>query len=801
MSRLVTEQERDRWIRGASVLLLLLLFALLVTGARRLSMTQDEPAHVVGGYTLLARGKEGFWTFPQRGHPPLINLAQALLFFVSDPHVPVESLDGWGDNYVRYVADWRSHLVPIERTEVLSRMPVILLTVLLGALIFCWGRQLGGAPAGGLALVALTFDPLLLAHGRLATNDVGVTTLGTAALYTSWRWVQRPSWRVACVTGGLLGLTALAKASGALWTLAFAGLALVAVMGEPSRPQKKRLIAQAATACGCALVLLWGAYGFSVGRIEALSFPVPAPEHWVQLLRHRNVPTWRVFWALGKLWRGRQWWYYPLNFLIRNPLPLLGGLLVGGLALLKRLPGQYRRTSILIFPALYALVAVVQGTSVGYRHMLPLHPFLYLLWGCGLWAWAGSGSPWRWGVIAASGLWYGVETVSLFPDEITYFNQLVGGPGEGYRYLVDYTQDWGQSFKELRSWLAVHPGPEPGVAYYTYIHPGFYGVDFYPLPPADGADPLPAPWRPPPGRYAIGVTPLQGIVGQDRMTFEWFRHADPTAKIGRSLLVYDVDPFVGRWIAQCYTPTLPLTDTAIQEGLGRGDLRQVAFDCAQSWVYPAGEQGGGWYAFHGHLYAPNGLRQRLLYDPPRPLAPFLARHLRDLRFAYQQEQAAHLPPFVLYEASAQPAWPTLAQVWGAAAGMPPDALAADAPLSTPVSLEGPLDFLGARVSQHEEALALESWWRVTEGPVTRTVSLMAHLVTAEGQLVAVADGLGFSPLEWMPGDMLVQQHVFPLPPAGAEVWLRTGAYWLDDGARWGVEGEPEWDALFIPLAP
>ncbi|MGD1991733.1 MAG: hypothetical protein PVI59_00940, partial [Anaerolineae bacterium] len=131
-------------------------------------------------------------------------------------------------------------------------------------------------------------------------------------------------------------------------------------------------------------------------------------------------------------------------------------------------------------------------------------------------------------------------------------------------------------------------------------------------------------------------------------------------------------------------------------------------------------------------------------------------------------------------------------------GTPPAGLS-DVPTAAPIPLDGPLTFLGATVDRADEALEVETWWQVSEGLIDRPFSVIGHLLTTEGDQLAVDDGLGVSPLVLAAGDVVVQHHRFPLPQEGDARWLLTGAYWLDTMARWEVLGDPTGDGLFVPL--
>ena len=823
---------KSRRVHASAYLLLLVLWAKLVLGAQQLSLSMDEPLHIAAGYTYLARGQASFWLFPLNLPPPLLNSGNGVLLLLSQPNIPLETLDGWGKDFIAYTNAFLPYLKPMERTEVLARTPMMLLVMLLAALVFRWAKEIGNAQVGLLALFLLVFDPTLVAHGRLAHTDTGTTAVGMAALYAVWRWMDRPTWKWALVTGVLLGLTLLAKFSGILWIAAFGLLALWKIVRRRRSEGALRAL-QAVVVSAIAFGIVWAAFGFSVGRTPLAPVPLPAPTYWTAFYNQQGTASQRIFIAFEKIWLGTQWWYFPLNFFIKNPLPLLIAFLVGGWMFIRRNWRSPRLMALIVFPLIYAASSITAGMNVSYRHLYPVHPFLYLMAAKGLSDWVSGlrrpvGRSSFWGQLSLHavsfrqgarnaganfapnvkrarplwlllfgvlGAWYVLGTLLVFPDELSYFNELVGGPNGGYHYLVDFTRDWGQAFKQLRTWLGTHPGPEPQVVYFTAVHPGFYGIAFHPIQPTGGAQDGPAPFHPQPGRYVMGDAPLYGLVGPDPQQLDWFRRARPTATVGHSLFVYDVTT-TPTWVSQCVTPSAPLDNAAIATGFGRADLRRADFDCTTAWLYPGGGNPFGVYALHHDLLVESRCFSLLRCDPI-PADPFIARHLSGARLAYEQRYSSLLPAFVLYEREEGPR-PLLLHGQAAPAGAAPASLANVQPLTTPVSLDGPFAFLGVAVYPGKDELELETWWQVTQTPITRPLSIMAHLLTEQGQSLGVADGLGISPLTLATGDIVVQRHRFAKPPEG-NLWLRTGAYWLDTTARWAVTESPGSDALFVPL--
>ena len=776
--------------------LLILVFARLAVDAQKLSLTTDEPFHIASGYSYLVNGAT--WTTPLRGHPLLVDAWCALPLFMSRPDIPVEELSGWGNDHIAYLKAFVSYInEDIERYEVLSRVPIMLLTVLLAAVVARWSQDLWGPKGTVVALLILAFDPSLIAHGMLATNDVGVTALGTLALSMTYRLGRkRASPHHLVITGLIYGLTMLAKSSGIIWVVG--GMVMLGLMQMRRSTWKKALslwIMQSISIIGLAVLAVWAFYGFEFGSVDFVPIEVPAPTHWTSVVLQAESPTRREIYYLGRVENEGWWLYFPLAFLLKNPLPLLTML---GWVLVRWIQSRRVIDGLILgaFPLIYTIVAVSSGLNIGYRHLLPIHPFFYLSIG-------GLASRRRNTRIAVVGLiaWLGLESVLIAPHHLTYFNQLVGRPNQGWRYLGDSNTDWGQAHKILRDYQEstdrsfYYSGKSVYVGYPTY------GIDAEPLPPLrESFSPVMQPWiRPDPGYYVISANSLAGLGCTEPDNFAWFRHHQPEEVLGHVLFVYQVPPHPETtWIAQCITPTMPLDSETRDRGFPTASSRRIAFDCTQSWVIPQRSGELGWYVLHDELFDREfETLERMGLMPIQPDDLFVAARTADLDLSYRQWHYRGTPAYGVYASSSpfSPEEPDIGEGFIGPAETQPKVLMQ--PTSNPIPIVGPLDYLGATSALQSNELEITTWWKV-DGPSPEwPTSIMAHLLSAEGETLGIADGLGFTVENWLPGDVIIQRHRFELQSPPSELWLRTGVYWLVSGERWPVGRQG--DAIFVRL--
>jgi hypothetical protein len=202
--------------------------------------------------------------------------------------------------------------------------------------------------------------------------------------------------------------------------------------------------------------------------------------------------------------------YFPIAFAIKTPVPTLL-LLLAGLAAMFRGRVPTGRSPVLLaglgtFAVVYAAAAMASHTDIGHRHILPLYPAVFVFAGAAA-GWL-SWRPGRW-VLAGLLVWLAAANLWAWPNYLGYFNELIGGPTRGYRWLADSNVDWGQDLKRLARYADEHPDERIKLAYFGSADATRYGHDWEMLPSylpnRRNAAELTA------GTYVISETQLLGV--------------------------------------------------------------------------------------------------------------------------------------------------------------------------------------------------------------------------------------------------------------------------------------------------
>jgi len=201
--------------------------------------------------------------------------------------------------------------------------------------------------------------------------------------------------------------------------------------------------------------------------------------------------------------------YFPIAFAVKTPLATLGLAALGAVAaftgMLRRPGDAPLLAGVIVFAFVWIASSLTTRYNIGHRHLLPIYPMVILLGGCAA-AWMRS----RWGtwLVSALVVWLAAANVFVHPHYLAYFNEILGGPSQGHRYLVDSNLDWGQDLKRLQRFARAHPGRTMRLAYFGSVDPSRYGFPCESLPSF-------LPFGPPaeldPGLYVVSATQLVGV--------------------------------------------------------------------------------------------------------------------------------------------------------------------------------------------------------------------------------------------------------------------------------------------------
>ncbi len=770
-----------RWLPGRSIVARFAAVALLlVTAYFHLSTldvtspTMDEPIHIVRGYAFVASGDEHL----RLRNPILANaLSGAALLLEPGLRLPPAGDPLWLDSEGAGLSEqfvW-SNAAPPQRIVFLARLPIIFVNLLLGVFIFRWASERSGAwPALG-ALVLHTFCPNLLAHARLATTDTVTAATFLISAYAFDHALRTPK-RVSRLWSGVtLGLALASKLSGVVLPVAFAIQAAARILrARGSRELMTVPVTTTSVTLMTGLVTLWAAYGFKVAPLEPGGLPLPAPSYWNEWQAlddylQRPLPGY----LLGQVSDRGWWYYYPIAFLAKTPLPVIVIMLLALARSIHKRTGL-RDMPLWLAPSLLLGSLLFSPHDIGYRYLLPLLPFIFVAGADVLAAAAGA----RWTRIGVGLLlaWHAWGTLSLYPSYLAYFNELAGGPGQGRYILSDSNIDWGQDLIGLKRYADQNHLERVKLSYFGVTPPSLYGMKVDALLPVRNALYDQGAWwlhtyyphDPPPGVYAISVANLMGGIWIDSTAYAYFRDRAPDATIGYSIYVYTVPARETPVNLSLSGLQIDQIDPDTYARFGSNDVRPRWFDATTSLIAAPGP---AWIAI----------------AESQPVAPALAGLLDGLAPNTRAQTVDDRQAYRLYFAD-------LSARLEQAAGQSEQSAAWSAaivPAAGPVNREAlPAKFgetaelLGYRITSDlsPDDLTVITYWRAGRQVMT-PLQMFVHALGADGRIVAQEDRLDVPAYGWREGDFIAQVNRLTLPAGIGPVWIEIGLYNIESGER------------------
>jgi len=504
-------QSRHSGLFSLAAGMLLTFMAILAGGAAlRESVTIDEVAHIGAGVSYLQ--KLDLRLNPE--HPPLPKVLAALPLVLRGVHADY-SHASWKNGEQFFPAflsqwvfgDWLLNKWNDPVTTLMwARLPMLLLTLLLGWILFVYAHRLGGPWGGLLCLCIYASTPAFLAFGPLVHTDLAVTLF---SLLTIWRFADlwhEPSkkntfWFALSLAGALLS-----KFTAGILLFVFVAFALSTrwrpLPGQPVtkldarlwRKPRRRASLWGILWAGLAVYAFYFVFSWHqpTGALERLGHGPGA-----LLLRRILMPPLlylsgvffvliggsRPTFLLGHAYSHGIWFYFPVVFVLKSALGFLALLALAVLVTLgrKRLvpaeqpaispegPAYWRAVwvSLIVFTAF----CLLSRLTISIRHftvpmvllILLLAPLLRMIGQ--FFSTIPATARVLTGLTALLAVSCLFSAIRAYPYYFPYVNALSFGRPL-YSLMSDSNVDWDQSLPEVKRFVDQHGLPRIGMDSY-----------------------------------------------------------------------------------------------------------------------------------------------------------------------------------------------------------------------------------------------------------------------------------------------------------------------------------------------
>lgn len=380
------------------------------------SLTGDGAVHLLAGHQALRYG----YNTINLEHPPLAKLVMSIPAAWADQPLapPLEP------SQVIPTASLMFGRPDLQRAATIRGRYLAWLVFALPFLgaSYLLGRRWSGPRTGALLALMLAFTPSVLAHLTILQTDIAVALGFVATILAAWTFMERPGARSAATLGACWGFALSVKFSGALLGPPVLAAVWIATSGDTGR--WRRALRWAVVVILAATVVLHAAYALAntrydrdrarttivaymhghaglvaddrLGPYESMMLGIeridPYAAQWLTgfvAIAVQNSLGAYLSYAFGTVSSEGRWWYHPVLLLLKVPLVILFaclGMLVSGLRHRSRSEDRSRATArrrqiavvVGLTVGVYLGTAMWSNYNLGFRHLIPILPLLYL---------------------------------------------------------------------------------------------------------------------------------------------------------------------------------------------------------------------------------------------------------------------------------------------------------------------------------------------------------------------------------------------------------------------------------------
>jgi Dolichyl-phosphate-mannose-protein mannosyltransferase len=510
----------QRWFRPNVLAVALLgLMAILAGGAaRRESVTIDEIAHVGAGVSYLQKLDYRM----NEEHPPLAKVLAAIPLVIRGVHTDYSHLS-WTFSagfFHQYLGEWVFGNALITEwndpyaTMFWARVPMFLLTLTLGWVLYLYGAKLGDEWGGLLCLAAYVSTPAFLAFGPLVLTDLAITLFSLLTLWTfaeMWRDPARASvFKFGFAFAGAL----LSKFSAGLLFFCFIAVILSLRLRPRNflpagkaerRAWRRRRLWSLIKGVLVAGAIVYMAYLLLSWNQPTDSFNIMKHFPASPLFRRLLMPFWtylrglvgfafsasRPTYVLGHSYSHGVWFYFPVVFLLKSPLAFLALLLLAvsvSVIARRRLGSQSALAAggtelhwraLWMFFVIFLVACLLSRLTISIRHfsvpmvlmilmLAPLPRMITML--------RQSGWPLA-GVVRGAALVLILISIGTavwaYPNYIPFMNSLsMGRPN--YALMNDSNLDWNQALPQVQRFVETRGLERVLIDEYGFSRPEVY---------------------------------------------------------------------------------------------------------------------------------------------------------------------------------------------------------------------------------------------------------------------------------------------------------------------------------------